>query len=667
MLEVAPEGDTTVLRCKMIRSGSAPVRLDRPLTISFGLVATPVKDGHAGDPFWFRFGDPIAEPAPPRESLRYPARQNIDPKQGTLEFWLAPAEDLGRAWSEVVSLTGTGGGLSLSLRGGPDGALSLTATDGDRKKSISAGGLPLKPQEFSHVAITWSDRIQLFVAGKRLGVLDVGLPARLTSRPGDAALRFGCVLDYQGYTRIVVDEVRVSRTVRYEGDRVAVPETAFKKDALTLLLDHLDEVFRPDGEDAETRAEVISGVSGELGGVPSFGCRFVPGKFGTGLQIAHDNPLEPEAAVKKYGFNASLFWWWAEPNALTRGWPPQLMIEPLTADLRRQVKQRNTLGLRSSPYMGYPALGAPSRLADQFGHEWSRRPLSTQPAEPPRGHYFWDTCARSGFADYMAAGTQWILDDLGFYGCYTDGLAQVYPCQNTHHGCGYHDSQGVLHSTWPLLATRDMLKRMYRLIHARHPDAYLVNHVSFNTLIPTMAFTDVYYSGEHEQYEDLGKFRVRWQGKPWGIWPILLGADSHGYESLHMTYCLLHGVSVWPQGFLGRNDVARKTANLWQAYDAFGYRQAEWIPYYRAETGLVRTDNPNVKVSLYLHPQKRAFLVIGNLAHEVVTCSVHVDLKRMGLVGNSAMNALDQRSLVINRGALAVRLRTTSFVLIRIQ
>jgi hypothetical protein len=236
----------------------------------------------------------------------------------------------------------------------------------------------------------------------------------------------------------------------------------------------------------------------------------------------------------------------------------------------------------------------------------------------------------------------------------------------------------VLHSTWPLFATREMLKRMYRLIHARHPGGYLVNHVSFNTIIPSMSFTDVYYTGEHEQYEDLTKFRVRWQGKQWGIWPILLGDDCHGYRPMHMTYCLLHGVSVWPQGFLGRNDMARKTANLWQTYDKFGYRQAEWIPYYRAEAGLVGADpfkagrvkaaivetgNPNVKVSLYLHRGKRALLIIGNLAHEVVDCKIKLNLGGMGLRKASAVNALDGRPLPLAGNVLTVRLRPTSFIL----
>lgn len=668
MLEVAPEGDATVIRCRMIRQqpGLPPLRLEKPVTITFGLMATPVKDAHAGDPFWFRFGDPIGQPAP-MESLRYPGLGNVDLKQGTLEFWLAPAIDASGAWREVLSLSGQGGGLSLSLRCGADAMLNLTVVHGDRKQSFTAKGLPLRPNAFTQVAITWSDKVQLFVAGKRQGAIEGGLPPEMASNPEKLALRFGCASDARGYTRIAVDEMRLSRVVRYQGDAIATPSAPFQKDAHTLLLDHFEEKFRPDGEDAETRADAISGKSSELGGTPSIGCRFVAGRFGSALQIANGDPLKPAAAVKFYGLNASLSWWWAEPNAATRGWPPVLMTEPLTANLRQTVKEYNALGLRPVPYMGYPALGAPSQLSSQFGHEWSRRPTSTQPAEPPKGHYFWDVCARSGFADYMAAGTQWILDDLGFRACYTDGLAQVYPCQNTHHGCGYYDDRGTLHSTWPLFATREMLKRMYRLIHARSPDGYLVNHVSFNTIIPSMALTDVYYSGEHEQYEDLTKFRVRWQGKQWGTWPTLLGDDSHSYRSLHMTYCLLHGVSVWPMGLLGRNDMLRKTANLWQAYDQFGYREAEWIPYFRAETGLVKADHPQVKVSLYLHRQKSALLVVGNLAHEVVNCKLNVDLQALGLRGAAAVNVLDDRPVSNADGVLSVRLRPTSFLLLRME
>jgi len=670
MLEVAPEGAKTVLRCRMVRQ---PWRLEQPVTFTFGLLATPVKDAHAGDPFWFRFGDEVGGQVP-LEFCRYPGRGNLDPQQGTLEFWLAPAFDAGGAGREVVRLTGPGGSLSLTFTHASEQGMNLTATQGNRQETLAARGMQLRPNEYTHVAITWSDQVELFVGGKRYGA--VGLNP-LTVRPERAVppaasdgaadqewgLRLGCFDEWRGYTRIALDEVRISSVVRYRGEEVEVPTAAFQKDAATLLLDHLDEPFRPDGEDAETRAEVISGRSGELGGIPSLGCRFVEGKFGSGLQIANHDPLTPAEAAQHYGFNASLFWWLIEENATTTGWPPPLMREPLIPNLRQRVRAHHELGLRAAPYMGYPALGAPSPLSAQFGPEWSRRPLSTQPYEPPKGHYFWDVCGRSGFADYMAAGTQWVLEELGFYGCYTDGLATVYPCQNTHHGCGYVDEQGTLRSTWPLFATREMLKRMYKLIHARHQDGYLVNHVSFNTLIPTLSFTDVYYTGEHEQYEDLVKCRVRWQGKQWGFWTTLLGPDSHSYEPLHTTYGLLHGVSVWPQGFLGRNDMSRKTVNLWQTYDRFGYREAEWIPYYRAEPDLVKADDEQVKVSLYLRRGKRALLVVGNLAHEVINCRVHVNLEAMGLTNPSAKNALDGRSLPLQGQELSVRLRPVSFVL----
>lgn len=662
MLEVSPEGDRVVVRCNMIRQA---LRIDKPVTFTFGLMATPVKDAHAGDPFWFRWGK--ADESLPSESLKYPVEGNLDPKQGTLEFWMGPATNSNSLWRETMNLTSPVGGMSLLYNPNGEGALQLTVTNGEKKETVTAKGVQLKPGEFTHVAITWSDKVELFVAGKRGGSINLGLSADLLKEPDKARLVFGCANDYQGFTRSVIDEVRLSKSVRYQGDMIDVSTAVLKPDAQTSLLDHFDDKFRPDGEDAETRADVISGKSGELGGIPSIGCEFVSGKFGSGLQIANHDALTPQDIVKQYGFNAALVWWMIEENATTTGWPPPLMIEPLVKKQRETVKQLNALGLRASPYMGYPAVGSPSALAAQFGNEWSRRPLSTMPAEPPKGHYFWDVCGKSGFADYMAEGTRWVLDDLGFQGCYTDGLPQVYSCQNTHHGCGYYDEKGNLHPTWPVFATREMLKRMYKQIHARNPNGYLTNHVSYNTIIPTMSFTDVYYSGEHEQYEDLLKFRARWQGKQWGIWPILLGGDCHCYESLHMAYCLLHGVSVWPQGFLGRKDVLRKTANLWHAYDRFGYRQAEWIPYYRAEQGMAKSDNDQVKVSLYLHKGKKAMLIVGNLKHEVVNCKVNLDLKAMGLKGKSATNALDGRLLPMQGNTLSVRVRPVSFVVVEVE
>ena len=674
MVEVLPRGETVVLRCNILRS---PLKLSVPATITFGLMATPVKPVPVGDPFWFRFGsllgdinrldDPGASRMP-KESCRYPALGNLDPKQGTLEFWLS-APGLSRGpQREVLHVAGTGGGLSLNLTPGQTPRLTLTVTGGGKTAAVTATATPTTFDEFHHVAVTWSDQVALLVGGRRVGTAAVDLAGSLAADPDQCRIVLGCASDWKGHTQMAIDELRISDRVRYPDDTLSVPATAFKPDRHTLLLDHFDDVFTPDGEDAETAATVVSGKSGELGGVPSIGCRFVPGRFGQGLRIAVTDPVSSAEAMKQWGANAMLFWFWFEEGATKDGWPPPLFVEPPRGDYRAALRRLGELGVGVCPYMAYLGIGAPSPLSRQFGAEWARNPLSTSPAEPPKGHYYLDCCGASGFGDYLAAGSQWLLDDLGFHGCYTDGNARCYPCSNVHHGCGYRDAQGAVHPTFPVFATREYLKRMYKTIHARGDKGYLVNHVSYDMFIPTVSFTDVYYTGEHESYEDLVKCRVRWQAKPWGVWPILLGADSHSYTPLHMTYGLLHATSVWPQGALGRNDMQRKTANLWQTYDRFGYRDAQWIPYYRAEAGgLAKADREEVKVSLYRHPEGRALAVVGNLAHEVVTATVAFDAGQLGFQPKSARNALSGRPLPVAGGSCTVRLRPASFVLVWVE
>jgi hypothetical protein len=665
MIEVIPEGKKVTLRCRIIRQ---PLKLDKPITLTFALLATPVKDGHAGDPFVFRMG-PSEIDGNPCEFVRYPGAGNIPAQGGTLEFWLAPAGGPGGGWREVFSLVSPEASVRTWYNHASEQQFQFEYKVGKEESRWTFRGLNLTPGQFSHCALTLGDRPALYVDGKRVGELDKPLPPELFANPAKLSLRFGTFMEWAGWTSIAVDEVRVSKTVRYTGDTCPVPAAAFSPDADTLLLDHFDSRFRPEGQDGETTATVISGQSGELGGVPTIGCTFTAGKFGSAVQIAMGAKPTLAEVGKRYGYDAALFWYWLETDYDSlNGWPPPMFTEPRLPKLRERVKEANALGLRSSTYMCYPAIGAPSALERQFGAEWGRRPLSTQPSSPPPGHFFLDCCAQAqGFADYNAAGAQWIMDNLGFEGCYTDGGAQAYACNNTRHGCGYYDEDGRLHATVPMFAVRDMIKRMYKLCHRTGAKGYLTNHVSFGLFLPTCSFTDVLYSGEHENYEDLLKFRTRWQSGNTGIWTHLLGSSAHIYEPLFQAYCLLNGVSVWPQGFTGRNDAFRKTANVWQTYDRFGYRQAKWVPYYRAEAGLARCDGPDAKASLYTQPGKRALVVVANLKPQVTQTTLTLDLKALGLKTPQARNALTDQPLAIQGGKVPVRLRPNSFVLVWVE
>ncbi len=674
MLTVEPGAEEVVLSANIIRQ---PRALDSPITLTFGLQATPVKTIPPHNPFAYKFGGVPGgfqmnkQPDGPlvnyREHLDYPVAGNLDYRQGTLEFFMAPAWRPGGAVRDVVALPG---GFSLKYVWASKHYMDLTDAQG---KTVRADDLSLELDKFIHVAITWADKVKLYVDGKRVGELEGKLAwaegMEETQEP--PVLIFGAVNQWRGYTNIAVDEIRISDRVRYSGDGFSVPAEPLNADAGTLLLDHLDDEFRPDGEDAETRAEVISGASYELGGVPSIGSSFVAGRFGKAVSLICPSRSQREV-VAEHGVGYTSLWHWSEPEPgkVLRGWPPRLFVTPLQPNLKEQVAWLHSYGILAVPYVGYKALGAPGGWSEQFGAEWRREPVSTQPSEPPEGHYFLNVCAKSAYADYIAAGTEWLMDEYDVDGIYTDGDPHVQPCANRHHGCGYYDDEGILRPTWPIFATRDYLKRVYKIIHAKKPGkGFLVNHVSGGLTIPTLAFTDVHYTGEHEYYEDLTTFRVRWQGRNWGVWTIMLGSSSHIYTSLHTTYSLLHGVAVWVQGPTGRNDMQRKFANLWHLYDDFDVQEATWLPYYEAEKGMVVPDGEDVKVSAYLHNGKRALLVIGNLSDKPLMTRMRLSLAEMGLADREvqARNALSGRPLSLDNGVLSARVRPKSFVLALVQ
>jgi hypothetical protein len=153
------------------------------------------------------------------------------------------------------------------------------------------------------------------------------------------------------------------------------------------------------------------------------------------------------------------------------------------------------------------------------------KPISILPYPPPEGHYMLNSSLSArGFADYYVAGTAWVMETFGMDGIYTDGIATAAASENLHERAGYRDENGNVHATTPIFGVREGMKRLYRVVKSHEPDGLVINHMSFNLLLPTMSFSDIDYTGEHEDYENLLNTRLRFSSKPWGIQVSLLGA-----------------------------------------------------------------------------------------------------------------------------------------------
>jgi len=655
MLQVISHPQETVLQAHFIAEERT---LNAPITFTFGLMATPIRPIPHNDPYAYPSYDHKGSIAFP-EFLTYPVQEDSLAVQGTLEFWCRRSQSEALGNTELFHLVGGKQSLHAYLIT-PDEP-DLLALFVDRQPLLEAR-VPLTGDSWTHLAMVWdAEALAVYSQGQLVGRTE-GSAFREALAQGLQQLRFGCQSDWQGYTGLLLDEIRLSRCVRYRGDSFPLPSAPFEPDADTVLLDPLEESFQPDGQDGRTRG----------GGTPSIGAVWEAGKFGQGLKLEVAPPRPALEVMREMGIRVVSHWGWQEP--MQRYYAQPVLFGETVPGLQEEVAEYHRYGIAIIPYAAYPAVGGPSPLVEQFGDEWGLRPVSTLPWQfpgAPEGYHLYNCCLQArGFADYLVGGAAWLMDSFGFDGIYTDGLAHVYACQNLAHGCGYLDEQGHLHSTWPIFATREALKRLYRVIKSRKPDGFLVNHASFSYLMPTLAFSDILYTGEHEDYENLLNARVRFNSRPWGLYVTTLGSSEHVYSPLHTMTSLLHGVSIWGSGLLGRRDFGRKEARIWQAYRAFETATAEWVPYFQGENRYYQVSEPEVKASLYVHPGRNVLLLVGNYHREAQAVHLRLDLARLGLAGKAlaGTNVLTAVAVPVSEaGDLHLEVPAKSFVLLRIE
>lgn len=214
-------------------------------------------------------------------TVAYPALGNMDLEEGTLEIWFTPMTELYPSLGKQTYLHG----FSLFSMTVPDhftmsglwcSKLSKNKTQHLLVVSMHAPGdmlLPVpgqapkgwKPGEKHHVAFRWKGReMDTYADGQRVGSRSqaTGLSGKL------AGINLLIGSANAGDNRVIIHAVRVSSIPR--------PPEALKQaqpaaDLSTLLLDRFRlqafESLQPSrGSPAHTRAQIISGLSGETGG-----------------------------------------------------------------------------------------------------------------------------------------------------------------------------------------------------------------------------------------------------------------------------------------------------------------------------------------------------------------------------------------------------------------
>ncbi|MEO7300039.1 MAG: glycoside hydrolase domain-containing protein [Verrucomicrobiota bacterium] len=329
------------------------------------------------------------------------------------------------------------------------------------------------------------------------------------------------------------------------------------------------------------------------------------------------------------------------------------MVPADAGQLRQLIAACHQRKMRLLVYVGYGVARTAPELQGKHD-EWSVLPLIPwDPGYKPEMRGFDATCPKSGWTDWLVAGTEKLFSDFDVDGLYFDGTSYAWTCQNQTHGCGWKDAQGNLHGIYPMLAARNLMRRIADTVHRRKPDAILDAHMSSNFTLPTLAFCDSVWNGEQfeshtaaEKFEvPLHAFRTEFMGYAQG-----LDAEFLCYENRPFTFdeaialAWLHGVEVrpYPQSL-------SKVTPIWRAMDRFGVPDAKWKPYWLEPVAGANIDS--IKVSAWTRKGK-ALLIVSHLERKPVTAHLQLDWRKLGLKKNAfqARDALTGKILPVIDG-----------------
>lgn len=318
-----------------------------------------------------------------------------------------------------------------------------------------------------------------------------------------------------------------------------------------------------------------------------------------------------------------------------------------------------------APYARLRETWAGSPEFDQFKYEWLPNikevyiPNESIP-KPTRRVQVCQNCA--SYRDFWLWGLNQLLERSKARALYFD-VSKPHHCNNVHHGCGFMTEAGEPVPTYNIRGTRKLLRRIYTLLRAKHPDGLIFFHMSGQVNMAIWSFADALVDGEntvalldrkenrgYERVLTLEQFAAEYAAQNnFGPYTVMLpqfsrsGAiraeewDALGYQ--HAEYLLglifLHNSQLWYPAYIP----TKPTNKLYYAFDKNGLN-SDWrfIGYWKQAAAQLPA---NVKASFYVAPDgRRAFMMMMNLRWEDVTAEVALDPAALGMKRVSLATAL---------------------------
>ena len=332
----------------------------------------------------------------------------------------------------------------------------------------------------------------------------------------------------------------------------------------------------------------------------------------------------------------------------------------------KQAEDFNKRNIMWAPYLGVTFISSHSPESIYWRKHWDGGAVDPwvssckNKADNHFSYWYQTSPVSKTYSDFLVWKTINFIKKYKLSGMYID-QGHPYPSYRLEAGLGY-EKNGIRYSVYPIIAYRNLYRRLYAAIKSLPRDTFIMTHMSAQMTIPFLAYSDAYLNGEHltpllkgvNSYVDIlpmDMFRASYMGRQWGIAPVLLpefrfinhgGKEGENPTKELMGMLLVHDVNIWHLWANGK-----VLNSVYDALDKFGYADSDFIPYFDPVPPAT-TDMKDIYISAYnKQTDGRALLVVANLSKEKKDREgkVRINAKRLGFPLNKAVSWPDEQML----------------------
>jgi hypothetical protein len=404
-------------------------------------------------------------------------------------------------------------------------------------------------------------------------------------------------------------------------------------------------------------------------------------------ELQKENPNQYSKAVNAWRyFNGAQ--WKADQKLIYafiyHGYWQELFGYPGTDDPKRQealkksVEWLHGLGIKVIVYAGWGMNNAAPEWKD-YGTEMVRLPLYNS------GYGTYRQCPTTLWQDWFVWKMAAMIRDYDIDGIFIDSVTSPFLTENYTPGMRWVDDAGKVRGSYPILASREWLKRLYKLWHGEmKPNGVVYNHNSPPAIMAIENFCDVRTPSEFAQtYEGvmdrkfMDFFIAKNGGEQYGLFVEFTNKDWMGAwarKKVNQLYAasLPLNVSVKSVNLFtpkhGSYDLdAQPMQEIWAASAWVDRSTAEYLPWWRnAEFIKVEPSDDMVLHALWLQKGKKALLCLSNLDPKPRTLTATLDFGKMGFKGATADDAITGAPVTVNGNVISLPVEAERYRLVRL-